>query len=148
VGGDTRRAVESENPILDPDDKLACDTRGEVDLYVVFADGIPADLDMGVSTGVIRDENNENDDAECDTGCEVLVDEFDENLMERAARSILRFASSIRPVLILTLVMRPFTIRQLDLKTINTGTQSSQGLCMTQPAPSSPLCGRQWKTKS
>lgn len=61
VGGRTRRPVEAENPRLDPDDKLVGDPRGEVDVCVVFADGIPADLDMGISTGVIRTRRNADD---------------------------------------------------------------------------------------
>ena len=50
VGGRTRRPVEAQNPRLDPDDKEPDYPRGEVDIGVVFADGIPADLDMGIPT--------------------------------------------------------------------------------------------------
>ncbi len=80
VGGWTRRPTLSENPRLDPDDKSDCCDRGEVDVYIAFDAGLPADLDMGVSTGVIRDDNGQGDDDDCD-GCEEQVDEFDENLM-------------------------------------------------------------------
>jgi hypothetical protein len=51
VGGRTRRPVEAQNPKLYPDDKEPYDPRGEVDVCVVFPDGIPADLDMGIPTG-------------------------------------------------------------------------------------------------
>jgi hypothetical protein len=94
VGGWTRRPTLSENPILDPDDKLDSRDRGEVDVYITFDGGIPADLDMGISTGVIRGEFNSypedelvdadgngiNDDDDC-IGCEDETDEFNENLM-------------------------------------------------------------------
>ena len=81
VGGWTRRPVTSQNAILDPDDKNGCSSRGEVDLYVTFADGLPSDLDMGVSTGVVRDNNNVNDDANCESCGQQTTDEFDENLL-------------------------------------------------------------------
>ena len=52
VGGWTRRQVISQNPILDPDDKLDNKMRGEVDVCVTFGNGVPPDLDMGIPTGV------------------------------------------------------------------------------------------------
>jgi hypothetical protein len=51
VGGWTRRQVVSQNPVLDPDDKLDNKLRGEVDVCVTFGNGVPPDLDMGIPTG-------------------------------------------------------------------------------------------------
>jgi len=86
VGGWSRRPVQAENPILDPDDKLTCRELGEVDVFIAFEGGLPSDLDMGIPTGVIRDNdginNNKYDDVICDEGCKEQTDEFDENLME------------------------------------------------------------------
>jgi hypothetical protein len=80
VGGAYRRQISAENPVLDPDDKDDCRERGEVDVCVVYGNGVPPDLDMGIPTSVRRDRNEVNDDEEC-LGCDPLIDEFDENLL-------------------------------------------------------------------
>jgi hypothetical protein len=54
VGGWTRRPVQSENPILDPDDKQAGKVLGEVDVYVSFdVDPLSLDLDMGMDESLV-----------------------------------------------------------------------------------------------